>query len=133
MQLSRIAVKGASVAYQDESTPRKVAVRLADFDVELRDYAPLAVKAKPSPLKVSGRIATGRAEPGRLVWDGSLGMNPLSAAGRLNLSQLPVHAFVSVSYTHLDVYKRQSSSMCKACGWTRACLCQRASSSMILQ
>lgn len=103
VQLSRIAVKGASVAYQDESTPRKVAVRLADFDVELRDYAPLAVKAKPSPLKVSGRIATGRAEPGRLVWDGSLGMSPLSAAGRLNLSQLPVHAFVSYAEAALPV------------------------------
>ncbi len=103
VQLSRIAVKGANVAYQDESTPRKVAVRLADFDVELRDYAPLATKAKPSPLKVSGRIATGRAEPGRLVWDGSLGMSPLSAAGRLNLSQLPVHAFVSYAESALPV------------------------------
>ena len=103
VQLSRIAIQGANVAYQDESTPRKVMVRLADFDVELRDYAPLAAKAKPSPLKVSGRIATGRAEPGRLVWDGSLGMSPLSAAGRLNLSQLPVHAFVSYAEAALPV------------------------------
>ena len=93
VQLSRVAIKGANVAYQDESTPRKVAVRLTDWDAELRDYAPLATKAKPSPLKLSGRIATGRSDPGRLVYDGHIGLTPLSVVGRLNLSQLPVHAF----------------------------------------
>ena len=103
VQLSRIAIKGANVAYQDESTPRKVAVRLTDFDAELRDYAPLATKAKPSPLKVSGRVATGRAEPGRLVYDGNIGLAPLSAAGRLNISQLPVHAFVPYAEAALPV------------------------------
>ncbi len=103
VQLARIAIKGANVAYQDESTPRKVALRVTDLDAELRDYAPLASKAKPSPLKVSGRIGTGRAEPGRLVWDGAIGMSPLSAAGRLNLTQLPVHAFEPYAAAALPV------------------------------
>ena len=103
VQLSRIAIKGANLVYQDESTPRKVAVRVTDLDAELRDYAPLVSKAKPSPLKVSGRIGTGRAEPGRLVWDGAIGMSPLSAAGRLNLTQLPVHAFEPYAAAALPV------------------------------
>ncbi|MEG0976473.1 MAG: DUF748 domain-containing protein [Comamonas sp.] len=103
VELARIAIKGAHVQYQDESTPRKVAVRLSNFDAELRDYAPLAKQAKPSPLKVAGRIATGRAEPGRLVYEGTLGLTPLSAAGRLNLSQLPVHAFEPYAAAALPV------------------------------
>ncbi len=103
VQLARIAIKGANVAFQDESTPRKVAARLTDFDVELRDYAPLATKAKPSPLKLAGRIATGRAEPGRVVYDGNMGLSPLAAAGRLHVTQLPVHAFVPYAEAALPV------------------------------
>ncbi|MGE8492096.1 DUF748 domain-containing protein [Comamonas sp.] len=93
VQLDVIAIKGAQLAFQDESTARKVAFRLTGWDLELRDYAPLAAKAKPSPLKLSGRIGSGRAEPGRIAYDGSLGLAPVSAVGRLNVSQLPVHAF----------------------------------------
>ncbi|MFA9283144.1 DUF748 domain-containing protein [Comamonas sp. SY3] len=93
VQLGLVSIKGAQLAFQDESTARKVAFRLTGWDLELRDYAPLAAKAKPSPLKLSGRIGSGRAEPGRVAYEGSLGMTPLSAAGRLNVSQLPIHAF----------------------------------------
>ncbi|QMV74304.1 DUF748 domain-containing protein [Comamonas piscis] len=103
VQLDLIAIKGAQLAFQDESTARKVAFRLTGWDVELRDYAPLARKAKPSPLKLSGRIGSGRAEPGRVAYDGSLGLAPLAAAGRVNLSQLPVHAFVPYAEAMLPV------------------------------
>ena len=61
MQLDLLAIKGANVAFLDESTARKVSARLTGWDMELRNFAPLASKAKPSPLKVSGRIGSGRA------------------------------------------------------------------------
>lgn len=103
VQLDLVAIKGAQLAYQDESTARKVAFRLTGWDLELRDYAPLATKAKPSALKLSGRIGSGRSEPGRIAYEGSLGLTPLSAAGRLNVSQLPVHAFVPYAEAMLPV------------------------------
>jgi len=103
VQLDLVAIKGAQLAFQDESTARKVAFRLTGWDLELRDYAPLATKAKPSPLKFSGRVGSGRSEPGRIAYDGSLGLAPLSAAGRLNVSQLPVHAFVPYAQAMLPV------------------------------
>ncbi len=103
VQLDSIAIKGANVQYLDESLPRKAAFKVTGLDVELRDFAPLATKAKPSVLKVSGRLGTGRAEAGRLVYDGTLGLTPLSAAGRLNLTQLPVHAFEPYAAAALPV------------------------------
>lgn len=93
VQLDLLAIKGANVAFLDESTTRKVSARLTGWDMELRNFAPLASKAKPSPLKVSGRIGSGRAEPGRVAYEGTVGLLPLAVAGRLNVSQLPVHAF----------------------------------------
>ncbi|MFC3216734.1 DUF748 domain-containing protein [Comamonas sp. JC664] len=67
MQLDVIAIKGAQLAFQDESTARKVAFRLTGWDLELRDYAPLA--ARPSPRRSSSRAdrqRPRRARPHRL-------------------------------------------------------------------
>jgi len=93
VELASIAVKGANLQYLDESTPRRVAFKLSGVDLQLEQFAPLAPKAQPSRLKLAGRLATGRAEPGRLLFDGSVRLAPLSAVGRVNLSQLPLHAF----------------------------------------
>ncbi|GAB2471315.1 hypothetical protein GCM10027082_23340 [Comamonas humi] len=92
VELASIAVKDANVQYLDEATPRRVAFKLSALDLKVEQFAPLSTKAKPSPVKLAGRIATGRAEPGRLLFDGTVGLAPLSAAGRLNLTQVPVHA-----------------------------------------
>lgn len=93
VELSSIAVKDANLQYLDEATPRKVAFKLQGVDARVEQFAPLSPKAKPSKVSLAGRIATGRAEPGRVLFDGTVGLEPLSAAGRINLTQVPVHAF----------------------------------------
>ncbi|MBW8722914.1 MAG: DUF748 domain-containing protein, partial [Polaromonas sp.] len=52
-----------------------------------------AQAAKPMPLTASLRLATGRFEPGKVDFNGSMGLAPVQAQGRLVVDRLPLQAF----------------------------------------
>ncbi len=93
LQWGDMSIDAGSVAFRDAVPTVPVAFLVSALRVQLKDFAPLALAAKPSPLLVSARIGAGRADPGRLEYDGTLGLAPLSAQGRVLAAQLPLHAF----------------------------------------
>lgn len=52
-----------------------------------------AQAAKPMPLTASLRLGTGRFEPGKVDFNGSMGLVPIQAQGRLVVDRLPLQAF----------------------------------------
>lgn len=67
----------------------QVAFLLSSLQLRLQDFAPLAASAKPSALSVSARIGAGRTDPGRLEYDGTLGLAPLAAQGGVLANWVP--------------------------------------------
>lgn len=93
VQMAELSLEAGSVAFRDLLPAAPVSFQVSALRVRLADFAPLAQVAKPSPLLVSGRIAAGRADPGRFEYDGTLGLAPLSAQGQVRAGQVPLHAF----------------------------------------
>jgi uncharacterized protein involved in outer membrane biogenesis len=94
VQLGAVELDGGAVAFRDAMPATPVALNLSSLRLHISDLAPLAGKgAKPSPLSLSARIGAGRADPGRLEYDGTVGLAPLSAHGKVQAVQLPLHAF----------------------------------------
>ena len=94
VQLGAIEVDAGSLAFRDAQPATPVALNVSSLRLRLQDFAPLVTKgAKPSPLSLSARIGAGRADPGRLEYDGAVGLAPLAAQGRVHAVQLPLHAF----------------------------------------
>lgn len=93
VQLSELSLDGGSVAFRDAAQAAPVSFLVSSLRVRLKDFAPLAQAAKPSPLSISARLGAGRTDPGRLQYDGTLGLAPLAAQGRVLATQVPLHAF----------------------------------------
>jgi uncharacterized protein involved in outer membrane biogenesis len=108
VQWADVSLDAGSVAFRDAAQASPVAFLMSALRVRLTDFAPLAPTAKPSPLVVSARIGAGRADPGRLEYDGTLGLAPLSAQGRVLAVQLPLHAFEPYFADALQVHIRRA-------------------------
>ena len=94
LQLGAVEVDGGSVALRDALPATPVALSVSGLRLRLEDFAPLAAQtAKPSRVSLAARIGTGRTEPGKLEYDGTLGLAPLSVQGKVLATQLPLHAF----------------------------------------
>ena len=94
VQLGAVELDGGSLAFRDAMPASPVALNLSSVRLRLSDLAPLATQGvKPSPLALSARVGAGRADPGRLEYDGTVGLAPVSAQGRVHAVQLPLHAF----------------------------------------
>lgn len=109
------SIDGGTIAYRDASTVRPVAFEVSGLKLQVKDLAPLAAEgsSKPSPLSLSGRIGAGRTEPGRFDYQGSLGLAPLVAQGKLVASRLPVHAFEPYFGDALNVDLRRADASYK--------------------
>ena len=84
-------LQGGTLGWNDAAHARPAAFELSALRVALKNFA-LDGK-KPASLEVGARIGAGRTEPGRLGYRGTVGLNPLSAQGAVDLVNLPVHAF----------------------------------------
>jgi uncharacterized protein involved in outer membrane biogenesis len=84
-------LQGGTVGWSDAATARPVAFEVSALRVQLKNFA-LDAK-KPASLEVGARLGAGRADPGRLSYRGTVGLNPLSAQGAVDVVNLPVHAF----------------------------------------
>ena len=113
VQLAEVAVDAGTVAFRDGAQAQPVAFLLSSLQLRLQDFAPLAASAKPSALSVSARIGAGRTDPGRLEYDGTLGLAPLAAQGRVLASQVPLHAFEPYVADALNVDIRRADGSFK--------------------
>lgn len=113
VQLAEVAVDAGTVAFRDGAQAAPVAFLLSSLQLRLQDFAPLAASAKPSALSVSARMGAGRADPGRLEYEGTLGLAPLVAQGRVLASQVPLHAFEPYVADALNVDIRRADGSFK--------------------
>ncbi len=94
-----VQMQGGAMSFADKSGAKPVAFEVSDAQARLGalvlDERPgqQAQAAKPMPLVASLRLATGRFEPGRVDFNGTVGLLPIQAQGRLTVDRLPVQAF----------------------------------------
>jgi uncharacterized protein involved in outer membrane biogenesis len=91
LAIGKLAVDNGALSYEDNAGATPVAFEISAFTLNAQKLAPNT--ATVSPLKLSGRIAAGRAEAGRFEYDGNLVLKPVAAEGRLLVGSLPAHAF----------------------------------------
>ncbi|MDM0012067.1 DUF748 domain-containing protein [Variovorax sp. J22P168] len=91
LSIGTVAVDNGVLSYADNASATPVAFEISAFKLNAQKIAPDT--ATVSPLKLSGRIAAGRAEAGRFEYDGNLVLKPMAAEGRLTVAAIPAHAF----------------------------------------
>ncbi|MEJ8809961.1 DUF748 domain-containing protein [Variovorax ureilyticus] len=106
LSIASVAVDDGALSYADNASDTPVAFEISSLKVNAQKIAPNT--ATVSPLKVSGRIAAGRAEPGRFEYDGNLALKPIAAEGKLTLASLPAHAFKAYYADALNIDIRRA-------------------------
>jgi len=106
LTIGTLAVKDGTLSYADKASATPVAVEFTALDVSAQKIAPDT--ATVSPLQISGRIGSRRAEPGRFDYKGSLVLKPLAAEGRLDVASFPAHAFKAYYADALNVDIRRA-------------------------
>ncbi len=97
--INDVFLDGGAMSFSDKAGAKPVTFEVTAAKAQLGglvlDDRPSAKAqaAKLMPLSASLRLATGRFEPGKLDFKGSLGLTPLQAKGQLVASRLPVQAF----------------------------------------
>lgn len=84
-------LSGGMVGWRDAAMPRTVRAELTQLKLNARKLD--LDGGKPIPVTISTLIGTGRAEPGRLGWQGTVSATPLVVQGALDAQRLPVNAF----------------------------------------
>jgi hypothetical protein len=94
-----VQLEGGAMSFSDKAGAKPVTFEVTAAKARLGGLllddrpASRAQAAKPVPLTASLRLATGRFEPGKVDFNGSLALAPLQAQGRLLVDRLPVQAF----------------------------------------
>lgn len=94
-----VQLDGGAMSFSDKSGAKPVAFEVSAAKAQLGGLllddrpASKAQAAKPMPLTASLRLATGRFEPGKVDFNGNLGLAPIQAQGRLVVDRLPLQAF----------------------------------------
>ncbi|MGO4391035.1 DUF748 domain-containing protein [Variovorax sp. M-6] len=106
LAIGTLAVDNGTLSYADNAGATPVAFEISALKLNAQKVTPDT--ATVSPLKLSGRIAAGRAEPGRFEYDGNLVLKPIAAEGRLVLASLPAHAFKAYYADALNIDIRRA-------------------------
>ncbi|MES2281738.1 MAG: DUF748 domain-containing protein [Pseudomonadota bacterium] len=94
-----VVVEGGSMSFSDKAGAKPVAFEVSSVNAQLGGLvlddraSSRAAAAKLMPLKASLRLATGRFEPGKLSFNGNLGLAPIQAQGQVQADRLPAQAF----------------------------------------
>lgn len=97
LRVDDAAVEGGSLVFRDQAAAGgAVSVQLSSLQMRVRGLSPLPLPGggavAPSPFSLSARIGSGRFEPGRLSYDGTLRLRPLELQGKLQAGHLPLQA-----------------------------------------
>lgn len=92
--INEVQFKGGAMSFSDKAGAKPVNFEVSAANARLGSLVlDDRVAAKAMPLSASLRLASGRFEPGKLAFDGSIGLTPVQAQGRLVLDRLPLQAF----------------------------------------
>ncbi len=102
------AVEGGALVFRDEAAAGgPVSLQLSSLQMRVRGLSPLPTlgeaAAAPLPFSLSARVGSGRFEPGRLNYDGTLRLRPLELQGKLQASHLPLQALEPYVADRLNV------------------------------
>ncbi|MEO8022850.1 DUF748 domain-containing protein [Polaromonas sp.] len=94
-----VQLEGGALSFSDKAGAKPVAFEVTAANARLGglvlDDAAKAQPAKAMPLNASLRLGagSGRLAPGKLAFNGELGLSPVQAQGRLTIDRLPVQVF----------------------------------------
>ncbi|WP_341916087.1 DUF748 domain-containing protein [Polaromonas sp. YR568] len=92
--INEVQLEGGAMSFADKAGAKPVNFEVSAAHARLGSLVlDDRVAAKAMPLSASLRLASGRFEPGKLAFDGSIGLTPVQAQGRLVLDRLPLQAF----------------------------------------
>jgi uncharacterized protein involved in outer membrane biogenesis len=91
VSVSDIALDGGAFQFHDKTMAKPVALDISGVKVQVKNFV-LDAK-KPFGLNVFAKLKTPEGEPGQVDYKGNLALSPLSAQGKLQATQIPVHAF----------------------------------------
>ncbi|WP_307647384.1 DUF748 domain-containing protein [Variovorax boronicumulans] len=106
LTIASMAVDNGSLSYSDKAGALPVTVEVTAFKLNAQKIAPETNTV--SPLQVSGRIGSGRSEPGKFDYKGNVVLKPLAAEGRLEVISFPAHAFKAYYADALNVDIRRA-------------------------
>ena len=92
--INEVQLEGGAMSFSDKAGAKPVNFEVSAAHARLGSLVlDDRVAAKAMPLSASLRLASGRFEPGKLAFNGSIGLTPVQAQGRLVLDRLPLQAF----------------------------------------
>ena len=92
--INEVQLEGGAMSFSDKAGAKPVNFEVSAANARLGSLVlDDRVAAKAMPLSASLRLASGRFEPGKLAFNGSIGLTPVQAQGRLVLERLPLQAF----------------------------------------
>ncbi|WP_088956710.1 DUF748 domain-containing protein [Variovorax sp. HW608] len=106
LSVATVAVDNGALSYADNASDTPVAFEVSALKLSAQKIAPNT--ATVSPLKVSGLIAAGRAEPGHFEYDGNLALKPIAAEGKVTVAALPAHVFKAYYADQLNIDIRRA-------------------------
>lgn len=96
VRLGELAVQGGAVAFADNAQPRPVALEVSALDVSAKNLA--TDSGKPGAFTLSARAAAGKGNAksaagaaGKIDYQGTLALQPLTTQGKLDATRVPVH------------------------------------------
>ncbi|NIC40625.1 DUF748 domain-containing protein [Aquabacterium sp. A08] len=99
LAVEELLIAAGTVSLRDASVGNGTALDATQLTLQVRQLRPLAAQQAPMPVRLLGRLAQPRREPGRLAFDGTLRLpgaarqpTPLDTRGQLRLERLPLHA-----------------------------------------
>ncbi|SDX90530.1 protein of unknown function [Variovorax sp. YR634] len=106
LTIGTLAVDNGALSYADKAGANPVTVEVTAFKLHAQKIAPDTNTT--SPLEVSGRIGSGRSDPGRFDYKGNVVLKPLAAEGRLEVVSFPAHTFKAYYADALNVDIRRA-------------------------
>jgi hypothetical protein len=90
-----------TLTYVDRLPAKTVFLEFSELQTRLQQLT--LEGTKPAPLTLSAKVRSGRADPGKLRFDGSLMWAPLLLDGRLDAAQFPAHALAPYGLAGLQL------------------------------
>jgi uncharacterized protein involved in outer membrane biogenesis len=99
--LGELSIADGAVKLDDRSFARAARLEVSALQLQLKGAA--LAGTKPAPLTLSARLKSGRAEPGKLSYQGTVMWEPLAVQGSVVGVDLPVHGVAPYFADHLNI------------------------------